>query len=106
VNSTRINELLEETWIINNKNQKLKDTMNVNGAYPRWIISGNLTKNILNQETRSIISTIHIGDSRYEVDLNVAIGFPKDVLKDDQIINSLEFYNYFGYYISPLEAFE
>ena len=41
---------------------------------------------------RSIISTIHIGDSKKEIELNVAIGFPKDTLKDDEIIIPKEFH--------------
>lgn len=38
--------------------------MNVNGAYPRWILPGNLTNYDKNQQNvKSIVSIIHLGDS-------------------------------------------
>ena len=47
-----------------------------------------------------------MGDSKQEIDLNVAIEFPNDTLKDDEIIIPIEFFEYFGFQISPLEAYE
>ena len=37
--------------------------MKISGAYPRWIMPGNLTMQS-NEEVKSIISIIHIGDSK------------------------------------------
>ena len=55
---------------------------------------------------KSIVSIIHLGDSKRENDLNVAIGFPNDNLKDDEIIIPVEFSEYFGFQLSPLDAYK
>lgn len=70
--------------------------MGVKGAFPRWISIGNLSRNVsvefddmgnvTKNETRFLSSILNIGDSALENMLNIADGFPKDVLDENDII--------------------
>lgn len=96
VNTTLINKILDETWLVNGQHIKVKETLGVVGAYPRWIGIGNLTANVtiekdrdgkpVRNETRFLSTVINIGDSALENEMKVADGFPTDDLDENQVI--------------------
>ena len=92
VNSTEIKHILESKWITQGgKEEKVKDTIGVKGVFPRWIFSANLS-----HAGQDLSSIINIGDSKLEQELNVAEGFPHDILEENEMIIPQSFADYFG----------
>jgi hypothetical protein len=73
------------------------------GVYPRWIGYGNLTRNKGINGTVQINSFFQLGDSKKEIDLDVAPGFPNVSLSSDQVIINRNYADYFGWTDVPSE---
>lgn len=104
---------MEETWLVDGEHIKVKETLGVVGAFPRWIGIGNLTRNLIEldkegkvkkNETRFLSSMLNIGDSALENQLKVADGFPEDILDENQIIIPKDFADYLGFNETPAET--
>ena len=113
VNNTVINSILEQSWTVGGKQYKVKETLGVVGAFPRWIGIGNLTRNISHtgesgkktkNETKFLSTMMIIGDSKLEVELNVADGFPKDVMDENEIMIPQDYADYLGFHEAPSET--
>ena len=69
--------------------EKIRDTLEIAGIYPRWLGIGNLSSIPANNSNDLPISTntlFHLGNTKKEADLNIAEGFPNMTLADDEII--------------------
>ena len=96
VNTTAIKVMLNQTEEVNGESKPVKEILGVKGVFPRWIGIGNLTRDIpiefdplgmtTKTETRHLSSILNIGDSALEKELNVADGFPDDVLDENEIM--------------------
>lgn len=56
-------------------------------------------------ELRSVQALVIVGDSELENNLEVAAGFQKDILADDEVIIPEHFAKYLGFVETPAEAF-
>jgi hypothetical protein len=73
------------------------------GVYPRWLGFGNLTRNRGINGSTSINSFFYLGDSKKEIELDVAPGFPRVPLTNDQVIISKNYAEYFGWDDLPVD---
>ena len=78
--------------------------MGIKGVYPRWIGYGNLTRNRGINGTTQINSFFQLGDSKKEIDLEIAPGFPNISLSSDQVIINRNYADYFGWTDLPSEV--
>ena len=109
-----VNEILDETWLQDGRHIKVKDTLQVVGAFPRWLGICNLTRDIpiefyedgdvAKNETRFLSTIFNIGDSKLEQELGVADGFPDEVLNENQIMIPQDFADYLGFNETPAET--
>lgn len=106
--------MLNQTQLINGENVTVKESLGVKGVFPRWIGIGNLTRNVsvefdiygnaTKNETRFLSSILNIGDSALEKELNVADGFPDDVLDENEILIPQDYADYLGFNETPKET--
>ena len=68
--------------------------------------TGHDKSDLNNKELRSIGSVLFIGDSKKEVELKVADGFPERTLAEDEIMIPAAFAEFFGFKQTPEKAFE
>lgn len=133
VNTTLIAGLIEEQGLwVDGHYKTVRDAIQVAGVYPRWMLKTTVSRvvwidkkghsldpdspafgeaglgpeDLKKQELRSIGSILNIGDSKKEVELKVADGFPNMTLADDEIMIPESFAEYFGFKQSPTEAFD
>ena len=77
--------------------------MGIKGVYPRWIGHGNLIRNKGIDGLIQINSFFQLGDSKKEIDLDIAPGFPNISLSSDQVIINRNYADYFGWTDLPSE---
>ena len=46
VNCTEIEDMLNESWNVNGKDQRIKETIGIKGVFPRWLGFANLTRDM------------------------------------------------------------
>ena len=56
------------------------------------------------EDLRTISAVLHVADTEKEVSINVASGFPNDILDKDEIIISEGFARYLGFKKDPKTA--
>lgn len=70
--------------------------MGIEGVYPRWLGFANLSREFDDdREDKHINSIFHLGNSKREIELKVAPGFPNVDLNENQIIISKSYANFF-----------
>lgn len=94
VNVTELEHLLEKTWEVNGKNKKIKDTLDVTGVFPRWAGFGNLSHE--SDGNKSLNSMFNLGDSKREIEMGVAHGFPNVSMSHEDMIIPETFAMFFG----------
>ena len=88
-----IENILNGDWNYKNKEVKIKKSLDFNGVYPRWMAFANVTRN----DGKSINSIFYVGNSKKEIELGVAKGFPKVVLNENETIISETYMKFFGF---------
>ena len=114
VNTTTINQMLNQKEEVNGETKTVKEILGVKGVFPRWIGIGNLTRNVTvekdingdttKNETRFLSSILNIGDSALERELGVADGFPDDILDENEIMIPQDYADYLGFNETPKET--
>ena len=102
-----LQSVLEKQWETEDgKVEKIKDTLELQGVYPRWMGSGNISYSPedITKETKYVNSLFYLGDTKKEIELGVAPGFPQVPLEFDEIIVSEIFAKYFGFDLNAKEG--
>lgn len=84
VNCTEVQEVFDSSWTLENGQQeRIGKSLGLKGVYPRWLGFGNLTRDRGINGSTSINAFFYLGDSKKEIELDVAPGFPKVSLSSD-----------------------
>ena len=101
VNTTQIEEMLNQPV---NQDEKLKDLMNVVGIFPRWFGAGNLSYSPILEDSmsptpkpRAFKTFFTLGDTKKEIELGAAPGFPQVSLGPGEIIIPQVLGRYYGF---------
>jgi hypothetical protein len=88
VNVTQLDEILDTEWVQNGKVEKVKDTLQIEGVYPRWVGICKLSYQSLESTSKPLefSSFFNLGNSKKEIEIGVAPGFPNATLGADDII--------------------
>jgi hypothetical protein len=96
VNVTEIQRILDSEWEVKGVQEKVKDTLQIAGVYPRWLGFGNMSYSPSDgSEPKNINTLFNLGDSDLEVKFNVAQGFPNISLAPYEIIIPQTFVDFF-----------
>ena len=63
VNCTEVELMLEESWNVQGKDQRIKETIGIKGVFPRWLGFANLTRDMGLNKDIQINSIFQLGDS-------------------------------------------
>jgi len=100
-----IESVLKEDWNYHGKQAEVEKSLDLKGVYPRWLGFANLSRTVGNK-TIGINSIFYLGNSKKEVELGVAKGFPQVVLNENETIIAQEYLKFFGFddkHIKPRE---
>ena len=98
VNVTQLQQILDSHWEINGYSEKVKDTLQIENVYPRWLGFGNISyAQSETSETKHMNTIFNLGDSDLEVDMGVAQGFPNTTLSPYDIIIPKSLAEFFGW---------
>lgn len=96
---------MNEDWKYKDKEETIIKSLDFNGVYPRWLGFANLTRNIGNK-TIGINSIFYLGNTKKEIELGVAKGFPQVALNENQTIVSYEFLKFFEFDYKNLRPYD
>jgi hypothetical protein len=89
---------LNGKWDYEDKEVEVKKSLDLKGVYPRWLGFANITRDDpVSGATKGINSLFYLGNSKKEIELGVAKGFPKVVLNENETIISEEYAKFFGF---------
>ena len=76
------------------KEERIKDTLEVSGVFPRWAGFGNLSHEA--DGAKSLNALFNLGDSKRENELGVANGFPNVSMSHEDMIIPETFAEFLG----------